>query len=323
VAAGRELQVDAVLDGVARREGERLRVTARLLRVRDGTPIWARTFDEKWTDIFAVQDIISAEVSEALALSLTEDERRQLSKRPTNNAEAYKLYLEANYLLGRDKTSMVEKSAQYYQRAIELDRNFAPAYIGLEQAYANGFSQLTPQERYLRERELALTALKIDPTFGEAYTILAATKWRVDWDWAGAEEDYKRALELSPGSAFIHYKYGGFLVAQGRADEGIQHEKVAYEIDPTSFPVGYILGMGLVYARRYAEAVERFNNLLVLDPNLPEAYRGLGFAYVSQGKHAEAIEVLEKTVKVEEPPAAPCRAGSAKPMRCRAGARMR
>jgi DNA-binding winged helix-turn-helix (wHTH) protein/TolB-like protein/Tfp pilus assembly protein PilF len=303
VAAGRELQVDAVLDGVARREGERVRVTARLLRVRDGTPLWARTFDEKWTDIFAVQDIITAEVSEALALSLTEDERRQLSKRPTNNAEAYKLYLEANYIIGRDeKMSALEKSAEYYQRAIELDPNFATAYIGLEQVYAVGFPPLTARQRILKARELALTALKVDPTLGEAYATLAATKYRLDWDWAGAEEDYKRAVELSPGDAFTHSKYGAFLVSQGRAGEGIPHIERAYEIDPTSIGVGYLLGVHLVYARRYAEAIDRFNNLLVLNPNLPTAYSGLGFAYESQGKHAEAIEALEKAVKLQGDP---------------------
>ncbi|HEX3558854.1 MAG TPA: tetratricopeptide repeat protein [Pyrinomonadaceae bacterium] len=300
MAAGRELQVDVVLDGVARREGERVRVTARLLRVRDGTPVWARTFDEKWTDIFAVQDMISAEVSEALALSLTEDERRQLSKRSTNNAEAYKLYLEANYIIGRDeKTSALEKSAEYYQRAIELDPNFAPAYIGLEQVYAVGFPPLTARQRLLKVRELALTALKVDPTLGEAYATLAATKCRLDWDWAGAEEDYKRAVELSPGDAFTHSKYGGFLVSQGRVGEGIPHIERAYEIDPTSASVGYLLGVHLVYARRYAEAFERFNNLLVLNPNMPTAYSGLGLAYESQGRHAEAIEALEKAVKLQ------------------------
>src|ERR1043166_4950694 len=303
VAPGRELQGDAVLDGVARREGERVRVTARLLRVRDGTPVWARTFDEKWTDIFAVQDMISAEVSEALALSLTDDERRQLSKRPTNNAEAYKLYLEANYIIGRDeKTSALEKSAEYYQRAIELDPNFAPAYIGLEQVYAVGFPPLTARQRLLKVRELALTALKVDPTFGEAYATLAATKCRLDWDWAGAEEDYKRAVELSPGDAFTHSKYGGFLVEQGRAGEGIPHTERAYEIDPTSIGVGYLLGIHLVYARRYAEAVERFNNLLVLDPNMPTAYSGLGLVYESEGKYDEAIGMLEKAVKLEGAP---------------------
>ncbi|MFL6254554.1 MAG: winged helix-turn-helix domain-containing protein [Pyrinomonadaceae bacterium] len=301
LAAGRALGADAVLDGVLRKDGDRVRVTARLLDVHTGRTLWAETFDEPWAGIFDVQDAITARVGEGLAVSLDLRDRERLAKRPTDNPEAYVLYMQGEYLVGKHTQENYLRARELYQRATELDPKFADAYVSLAQSYAWPPPGLSTGEAYERQKELLTKALAIDPTLANAHALLAATKWRTEWDWAGAERGFRAALELSPNDHAVHFRFGGFLVSQGRFEEGLAHLRRAHELSPTSLAVSGILGIMYVYARRYDDAIAQCREVTGLDPNIPPAHACLGLAYSFKGMSREAVEELEQAVRLGAP----------------------
>jgi DNA-binding winged helix-turn-helix (wHTH) protein/TolB-like protein/Flp pilus assembly protein TadD len=301
LAVGRALGADAVLDGVLRKDGERLRVTARLLDVRTGGTLWAETFDEPWAGIFDVQDAITARVGEGLAVSLDRRDRERLAKRPTDNPEAYVLYMQAEYLVGKHTQEGYQRAWELYQRATELDPKFADAYFSLAQTYAWPRPGLSERESYEKQKELLAKTLALDPSHARAYALLAAVKWRTEWDWAGAERGYRAALEFSPNDHSVHFRFGSFLVSQGHFEEGLAHLRRAHELSPTTLAVSGMLGFMYVYARRYDEAIAQCREVTALDPNIPPAHACLGLAYSFKGAHTEAVEELEQSLKLGAP----------------------
>src|SRR3989440_2123907 len=213
VKAGQELQTEAVLDGSIQKAGDRVRVTVRLMNVQSGATLWVEHFDENFTDIFKVQDSISERVTDALRLKLSGDEAKLLAKRYTDNPEAYQLYLQGDNLWYK----WDDKSLEFYQRAIEKDPKFALAYIGTAESYLHlvAKNKMSAQEGIPQARTAITKALALDETLAEAQNAQAEIKYQFEYDWAGAETDFKRAIELNPNAAQIRLAYGWYLLSAG------------------------------------------------------------------------------------------------------------
>ena len=295
VAAGREQGVDTVLDGSIQRSGERIRIRVRLVSVEDGKLLWTDEFDEKFTNVFSVQDLISEQVVRALAVKLTGEERALFTKQLTQNAEAYGLYSLGRHLWAQGTEEGLTKSIDYFRQAIRNDSNYAWAYAGLADSYirlgSHGYISMT--ESSSKAREAAGQALDIDEQLGEAHvsmgSILAGS-----WEWVESEKHYKRALELIPNDHAAHERYSEFLADAGRIDEAIREAKLAQQIYPTSQQGSHAMAYALYFDRRYAEAIEQSRKTLELDPNSPVAHIISGMSYTQLGMHGKAAAELQQ-----------------------------
>jgi DNA-binding winged helix-turn-helix (wHTH) protein/TolB-like protein/Flp pilus assembly protein TadD len=297
MTAGREQRVDAVLDGSIQKVGGEVRVTARLVRVMDGVQIWADKFDREFTNIFALQDSISEHVTEALALKLTGGERQLLTKRYTEDTEAYRLYLIGqNYWNGRTKET-ISKSIDYFNSAIQKDRRYALAYAGLADAYGMlvFHSELAPKDGFPKAKKAAIEALQIDDNLAEAHTALASILSHYDWDFEGAVREFKRAIDLNPNYPTAHHWYSLQLALMGRFDEAISEAKLARELDPLSPVINSDLGQILRWAGRPDEAIEQLRATIEMHPNFPYAHFLLGLAYLQKGNRDQAISELHRS----------------------------
>lgn len=297
LAAGRELKVEAVLEGSLQRVGDRLRVTVRLLNVRDGSPLWAYQCDEQQcTDLFAVQDSISEEVAQALRLTLSGEEKERLIKRYTENTEAYQLYLKGRYFWNKYTAEGFKKAIEYFQQAIEKDPSYALAYAGLADAYIQlGVDVHSPPKEVMpKAKRAAVKALELDEALAEAHLSLGTYRLFYDWNWLEAERELKRAIELNPNNPDAHHFYGHYLQAMGRTDEAIVETKRGLELDPVSLIINTELGWAFYWARQYDQAIEQYRKTLKMDPSFVFASWGLAQAYVENEMYDEAIAELEK-----------------------------
>ena len=298
VAAGREQKVDAVLDGQIQKAADKIRVTVRLVRVADGAPIWTSQFDENVTGIFAVQDSISSRVAETVAARLTGEEKKQVNKQYTANADAYQIYLKGRYHLQRLTDDGIRKSVEYFHLSIEKDPNFALAYAGLANSYnaLGDFNVMRPNEVYPKARSAAQMALKLDDSLADAHTALAMVLLEYDWDWPAAEKEFRRAIEINPRDADAHQAFSYYLVSRGKFDEALAQVRRAQELDPVSLVKITALGQVLLVARRYDEAIEQCKTAIEMDPNLGFAHWLLGTAYMHKGMYEPAIAALQKSI---------------------------
>ena len=296
VQAGQELMVDAVLDGSIQKVGDRVRVSVRLVRVAQAQTLWAEQFDEKFTDIFTVQDAISRRVGDMLALRLSGEEKGRLAKRGTDNPEAYQAYLLGRFHWNKRTGVDLRKSIDYFNQAIALDPNYALAYAGLADSYLNlPTSSNTPSsEANIKAREAAMKALTIDDTIAEAHTSLAGVKELYEWDFAGAEREFKRAIELNPNYVTAHHWYSTFLSCLGRHPEAIAEAKRATEVDPLSLPASALLGNMYIDAGRPDEAIAQLQRTLGMDKNFARAHGYLAAAYLAKEMYEDAIEEFKK-----------------------------
>jgi DNA-binding winged helix-turn-helix (wHTH) protein/TolB-like protein/Tfp pilus assembly protein PilF len=294
VSIGRELAVDALLDGKIQRSGDRIRVTVQLVRARDGAPLWAEAFDVQFTSIFAVQDSISRQVTQALMLKLTGEEKRQLAKRYTENTEAYQLYVMGRYYRNKAGSGWRDKGIECFTRAIKLDPAYALAYAGLADFYVLRSDSVPPRATALKAKEVALKALELDDQLAEAHTALAVVKFSYDWDWAGAENAFQRALALNPGYADAHYYHARYLMAMGRAEESLIEIKQALALAPASIRINMNMAWLYYMARQYDQAIEQFRKTLDMDPNFRTAHLRLGQTYLQKGMFPEAIAEIQK-----------------------------
>lgn len=298
VLAGKELSVEWVLDGSVRRSGKRIRVTVQLVNVGDGVLVWAERFDEKFTDIFAVEDSISEQVAKALAPKLTGEEKRLLAKRYTENIKAYEAFLKGRYFLEKRTTEGCKKGIEYFEQAIAIDPKYALAYAGLANCYLvfGNYKLLSTLESNEKAEEAILKALELDRELAEAHSSLASLRTR-QWDWSAAEREYKNAIELNPNYAIARVGYALYLGLSGRADEAMVEIKRAHDIDPLSLPVNSAKGSLLYIARHYDEAVEQFHRALALDADFAVAHFCLGYAYEAQGRYEEALTAYQRSRK--------------------------
>ncbi|HKQ79651.1 MAG TPA: tetratricopeptide repeat protein [Blastocatellia bacterium] len=307
LVAGRDLKVEVVLDGNIQRIDGRIRLTAQLVNVRDGAPLWSGKFDERFTNIFAAQDAISERVAEALTLRLTGEQRKSLSKRYTGNIEAYQAYSSGRYFWDKRSEEGVRKATEFFQRAINLDPNYALAYAGLADCYISGHLGLPALKAHEKAEAAALRALEIDDTLAEAHTSLAITRFYV-WDWPGAEREYKRAIELDPNCAAAHEFYALYLETMGRMDEGFAEIYRALELNPLSLTINTGLGRMFYSNRQYDQAIAQYRKTLELDPNilwvrlrLGQALSQKGLADESMAEFRKAREILTASIGLDRP----------------------
>ena len=295
VAAGQEQRVEAVLEGNIQRSGEKIRVTARLLNVRDGSPLWAAKFDERFTDILAVEDSISEKLTKALALKLTGEERKLLAKRYTENAQAHELFLKGKYFWNKRTEEALKKGIEYFQQAIEADPGYALAYSGLAESYIvlGSGGLLPPNEATSRAKAAALKALEIDDRLGEAHSDLGAV-YCSEWNWSEGEKEFKRALELSPNYPTGHMTYAWYLMPMERFDESIAEAKLAQELDPLSLVINNVVGISYEFAGQPDQATEQYQKTLEMDPNFIGPHRRLGWIYLRRGEFSEAFKEYQK-----------------------------
>ena len=299
---GRELQVGTILEGSVRKAGDRLRITAQLIDVASQAHLWSEDYDRDLTDVFAIQSDVAQQVAQALQITLKPAEARQIEKAGTADLEAYNAYLKGLYHFNTWSKEGLEKSIEYFEQAIARDPAFAKAYAAMAFAYdlQGQFGYLPLGEAYSKAKEAAHRALEIDATTAEAHTALAAAAGYFDFDWARADEGYRRALELNPNSAVTHDWYGlNYLSAMGRHDEAIAHVRRATELDPLTAYIRNDLGWAYVLARRYDEAIAECQRALDIDPRLYGAYWGLGLAYWQKGLFEEAVAAYERAVDLE------------------------
>lgn len=293
--AGRELRADLVLEGKIQREGERLRVTIQMLRVSDGESVWADSFDENLTNIFSVQDSISRRVADAVSIKLNAEERELLTKRYTENTEAYKAYIKGRYFWNKRSGEGLLKATEYFNQAIELDPTYALAYSGLADSYIlySIYAGQDPRDFFPKAKAAALKALEIDDSLAEAHNSLAYVKTRFEWDWAGAEAEFRRALDLNPNYATAHHWYGEMLMLTGRTEEAVAEIERALELDPLSVIINSDLAWALYYARDYGRAIKQARKTLEMNPDFVTAHLALGISYEQKGKYEEALAAFK------------------------------
>ena len=230
-----------MLTGSLQREGDRLRVTAQLSRASDRRQIWAQQYDEKFTDIFAIEDAIAGRVATSLVTDISLRDRATLTRRETRNPDAYDLYLRARDQWALRTAATVRTSIRMYQQAIAIQADFALAYAGLADSYNLAVSGIAPLTRAPLAKAAAERALALDPLSAEAHTALAFQDYKFEWKWKEADREFRRAIELNPRYTLAHHWYGEFLKLLMRHDESIREFRKAMELDPFSFPYITIL----------------------------------------------------------------------------------
>ena len=292
LTAARELSVESVLDGTIQNWGDRIRISAKLLRSSDGKQLWAAQFDEKFTDIFAVQDVIAEKVAAALKIRLGGNEK----KHPTENVEAYQLYMKGRYHLAKGTPPDTRNSISYFQQAIEIDPGCARAYLGLSQAYGvlGIFGEMPTAEAFPKARAAEQKALEIDDTLGEAHASRCMGLFWSDWDWPAAEKECLRALEINPNSADSHGYYAIVLSNTGRHAEALAQAKLARELNPVDLGISALEGQYLLHAGRADEALIQLQKTSELEPKFPMSHLFAASAYIEKGMFAEAIAESRK-----------------------------
>lgn len=298
---GRDLNVRAVVTGRVRRVGDSLDIQAELVDVSNGSQLWGQKYNRKLVDILAVQDEIASQISEKLRLKLGDQDKARLAKRYTDNPRAYELYLKGRYHLTKWTEQDFTKGLEYLKQAIAVEPRYALAYSGLAEAYS--ISPLTSPRESLRDaKQAANTALEIDETLAEAHASLAVVEMYFDWDWSGAEREFKRALELNPANTSAHQWYAWYLGLMGHHDESIAELKRAERLDPMSPNIEGALGTSFFWARKYDRAIEHYQKALDLDPSLTIMRLFMAEAYEQMGRFQEALAECQQVSLTDKSP---------------------
>jgi serine/threonine protein kinase/tetratricopeptide (TPR) repeat protein len=301
---GRELRVRAVLTGRLQQVGDRLVINVELVDTLDGSQLWGETYNRQIADLVQLQEEMSREIADKLRLRLTGAEKKKLRKRQTENSEAYQLYLKGRYHWNKRTEESLKRGIAYFREAIDTDPGFASAYAGLADSYITLGTNipLPPNEAMPKAKAAATKALEIDDGLAEAWASLAAVKWWYEWDWQGAEEAYRKAVELNPNYATAHDGYAMLLSARGRFDEAIEQVTKACDLDPLSLIIAVHGGWPFYFARDYESAIKRFRKALELDEDFIPAHGWLGMALGQQHRYAEALDAVRRALEVDHIP---------------------
>lgn len=290
------LGTGTVLEGSVRQAGGRVRIVAQLIDAATDRHLWAETYDRDLADIFAIQSEVALAIAAALDAELSPDERRRLAQPPTNDLRAYQLYLQGRFSLSRYTEVGVRKAMAYFEQALAVDPAFALAHLGVARTYiepANeGFGGFAPRAAFALAQEAVDRALALDETLGEAHGLVALLKFSLDFDWAEAEREFRRGLELSPGSADIHDHYGWMCMALERYDDAIRLLGRARELDPLSHASD--IAATLLRAGRFDEALAMSEKIIDFDPTLTRGHATAGWALVLTGRYPEGVAALER-----------------------------
>jgi len=300
-----QLGVANVLEGSVQRSADRVHVNVQLIKAASDTHLWAEAYDRKLTDIFAVESEIAKTIADTLQAELTGSERNAIAARPTENTEAYQLYLKGRFFWNKRTGQNLNKAADYFNQAIRTDPNYALAYVGLADAYVlmPFYGAGTPQDCYPKAKAAAKKALELDDTLTEAHASLAYVLHVCDLDFDGSTREFQRAIELNPNYATAHHWYGIELLASlGRFNEAIREVKRGLELDPLSLPINGGLGRTYYFARRYDEAIEQLRKTSEMDPGFYYAHWNLGSALAAKGAIGAAIEEYQKARALDDDP---------------------
>ncbi len=289
---GNELSVQAVLNGRIAQRGDNITLGLELVDVQTGNQIWGEQYNRKLIDLVSLQTEIARDVSDKLRLRLLGADEQRLTKNYTENAEANQLYLRGRYHWNRRTVKDIKKAIEYFQQSVALDPNYTRAYTGLADAYSvlPTYGGAPSREVMPKAREAALKALSLDNQLAESHISLGIILNYYDYDFAGAEREFQRAIELNPNSATAHQVYGNLLSNLGRHEESLNEMRRALEIEPLSLITNRFYGIALLWARRYDESAEQLKKTLELDANFIPAYDTLGHAYRMQGRYADSVE---------------------------------
>jgi len=295
---GSELDVQAILTGRFIQRGDQLILSLELVDAVTENVIWTQQYNRKQSDLVSLQSEIARDVSSKLKARLSGTEQAKVTKTLTTNPEAFELYLKGRFSWNKRTEADIKRSIDYFNQAIEKDPAYAMAYSGLADAYnqlPNYAADPKPEENYPKARAAAQKALEIDSTLAEPHAALAAVLSKNDWNFAEAEKEYKRAIELDPNYASGHQWYAEYLMQMGRYDEAIAEAKQVQQLDPLSLIINSIAGRSYHYARRYDEAIAQYRKTLEIDPNFPRASEYLAGTYLAKGMYEEHIELVRKT----------------------------
>ncbi len=295
-SVGKELNVKAVLTGRVMQRGDNLVISTELIDVGKNSNLWGEQYNRKLSDIIALQEEISREISGKLSLKLAGEETKKLTKHYTENTESYQLYLKGRFYWNKRRADDLKKAVDYFNQAIDKDPAYALAYAGLSQAYAvlPQYAGVSPKEFIPKAEAAAKKALEIDETLAEAHTTLGFIRYSYDWDWASGEREFKRAIELNPNFPTTHHWYNILLSSQGRFEEAMTEVKRAQELDPLSVIINVNVGDVLRLMRQYDKAIDQYKKTLELDPNFQVAHQWLGSIYVQKEMYDEAITEFQK-----------------------------
>jgi len=296
---GEELGVATIVEGEVQRVGERVRISAQLVDARTDEHLWADQYDRELLDVFAIQSDVAQQVAGALRATLTSGERQRIERRPTDDFEAYNLYLMGRYFWDR-RGEGLWKGLEYFQRALEIDPDYALAHVGVADCYAlfGFYGYLPATEAFPKAKAAALRALAIDERLAEAHSSLGFGRLYYDWDLQAAERDFERAIELNPGYAPAHYWYSGLFASLERIEDGIGQDRRALEVDPLSVFANAHYGWTLLGTRQYARAREQLKRTLELDASFALAHWLLGHAYAYDSRFDDGIRHLTQAVEL-------------------------
>jgi serine/threonine protein kinase/Flp pilus assembly protein TadD len=301
----RELNVDGFVEGSVMRAGDRVRITAQLIHAATDQHIWAKSYERDLSDVLSLQSEVARAIAEEVQAKLTPQESARLARARTVNPAAHEAYLKGRYYWARATEEAVRTSLKYFEEAIAKDPRSALAYAGLSDAYnqlCNPILEIVPQGEIIpRAKAAATKALELDDTLAEAHISLGRIKFYFDWDWAGAEKSFRRAIELNPNYAYAHYVYALLLSALGRHTEAIQESTRALESDPVALLVNGVAGLIYCFARQFGIAEEQLRKTLQLDRNFMFAHWILGgLCLLPMGRYDEAIVELQKAIAMSE-----------------------
>jgi len=298
----KELDVDAVMSGRLAQRGENLTISVELIDARTKKLIWAEQYDRKMSDLLATQREIATTITQKLELKLAGDEAKGITKKYTDNNEAYQLYLRGRYSFAKRTKPEMLAAIDYFQQAIKLDPKFALAYARISETYGSmpAYPYLSPKEAFPQAKAAAQKALEIDPTLSEAHTFLAYSLAIYDWNWPEAERSFKRAIELDPNNSTAHFRYGQiYLLATGHLDEGIAEIKRGLELEPLDVNMGGTLATAYMYNGQNGAALEQAKKTYDLEPTHPIARWILSQTYTLNGMYAEAIALNEQWLQTD------------------------
>lgn len=295
---GRNFKVGAVLVGRLVKQDDRLIIKTELVDVADGSQLWAGEYNNNLSDIFSVEDEISRGISETLRLEITGPVEEKFAKRYTKDAEAYQLYLKGRYFWNKRDETGLRNGIKYFREAEDRDPLYALAYSGLADSYSllSDIGKVAPDEEMPKAKAAAQRAVDIDPNLAEAYTSRGFVKLAYDWDWLGAESDFRKALELNPKYPTAHQWYASYLMQMGKFEKAKEEIREAHQLDPFSPIIGSNLAHYSYYERRYDDAIEQCNKVLELSPDFWVARHYRALAYTMKGSHQQAIAELRDLI---------------------------
>ncbi len=296
----RELNVDAVVEGTVMRSGDRVRITAQLLDARTDRHLWARAYDREVSEIMSLQQDVADNIFQEIQAKLTPEENLRASRKRQVDPEAYDDYLRGLYFWHKFTAAGMTRAAEYFEKSVQKDPSYALGYAWLANAYGMLAEFVGPPSDFMpKSKEATEKAVQLDDNLAEAHDSLANIKYYYDRDWAGADREFQRALQLNPGNALIHGGYARYLDAMGRFEEASRQHEITRELDPLILIGFYIRGDHFLFLRQYDKAIAEFRAALDLDHNFFIAHKGLAKAYKSKGMEKESISEWEQVDVLE------------------------